>query len=259
MALHKNIKPTQRHSRLASATLVVLGLMLFMLVTWRDYAEDDSAGTKTKTQSLGLDTPSSVHLSPDVPVVDIAGDTASHPPAASSVGDESARNSLRVQEQISTIRGELSSADASARPTGTAADNHGAIANTAFSPERNFKEILNTSPAVLFIRSSQRDSQYLRSLLLREYEISPQLAVVDLDQHANGDALQRHIRDTKMQQHRGKEHGLPYLFVNGVSAVSNSAQNAVRDAHVDGELIEILRHLAAGKVMFEKVGAPSNN
>lgn len=277
--MKKNLAPSNRHSRLASATLVVLGLLLFMFVTWRDYAEDARAPSENMSLGLGLglglDSAGSDPRAAAAPAADNA--LASALASASSVAaaaatqktDESARNSLRVQEQISTIRGELSSAGSEkerehVRATTILAPGNAAqratgavISNTVFSPERNLNEILNTSPVVLFVRSSQRDSQYLRSLLLREYEISPQIAVVDLDQHAYGDALQRHIRDTKMG--RREDAPLPYLFVNGVSAIANSAQNKVRDAHVDGELLDQLRHLAAGKVLFQKVGAPSNN
>lgn len=273
--MKKNIAPSNRHSRLASATLVVLGLLLFMFVTWRDYAEDAHAPSENLSLGLGLgldlDSAGSDPRAAAAPAADnalaSALASASSVAAATQKTDESARNSLRVQEQISTIRGELSSAGSEkehVRATTILAPGNAAqratgavISNTVFSPERNLNEILNTSPVVLFVRSSQRDSQYLRSLLLREYEISPQIAVVDLDQHAYGDALQRHIRDTKMG--RREDAPLPYLFVNGVSAIANSAQNKVRDAHVDGELLDQLRHLAAGKVLFQKVGAPSNN
>lgn len=269
--MKKNIAPSNRHSRLASATLVVLGLLLFMFVTWRDYAEDARAPSENLSLGLGLDSAGSDPRAAAAPAADnalaSALASASSVAAATQKTDESARNSLRVQEQISTIRGELSSAGSEkehVRATTILAPGNAAqratgavISNTVFSPERNLNEILNTSPVVLFVRSSQRDSQYLRSLLLREYEISPQIAVVDLDQHAYGDALQRHIRDTKMG--RREDAPLPYLFVNGVSAIANSAQNKVREAHVDGELLDQLRHLAAGKVLFQKVGAPSNN
>ena len=273
--MKKNIAPSNRHSRLASATLVVLGLLLCMFVTWRDYAEDARAPSDNLSLGLGLglglDSAGSDPRAAAAPAADnalaSALASASSVAAATQKTDESARNSLRVQEQISTIRGELSSAGSEkehVRATTILAPGNAAqratgavISNTVFSPERNLNEILNTSPVVLFVRSSQRDSQYLRSLLLREYEISPQIAVVDLDQHAYGDALQRHIRDTKMG--RREDAPLPYLFVNGVSAIANSAQNKVREAHVDGELLDQLRHLAAGKVLFKKVGAPSNN
>ncbi|GMM58624.1 pheromone-regulated protein [Maudiozyma humilis] len=274
--MKKNLAPSNRHSRLASATLVVLGLLLFMFVTWRDYAEDARAPSENLSLGLGLglgldsagSDPRAAAPAADNALASALA-SASSVAAATQKTDESVRNSLRVQEQISTIRGELSSAGSErekehVRATTILAPGNAAqratgavISNTVFSPERNLNEILNTSPVVLFVRSSQRDSQYLRSLLLREYEISPQIAVVDLDQHAYGDALQRHIRDTKMG--RREDAPLPYLFVNGVSAIANSAQNKVRDAHVDGELLDQLRHLAAGKVLFQKVGAPSNN
>ncbi|SMN20568.1 similar to Saccharomyces cerevisiae YPL156C PRM4 Pheromone-regulated protein proposed to be involved in mating [Maudiozyma saulgeensis] len=249
-----------RHNRLITAALVMLGIFAFLFVTWNDYSEDSTFGflqnekpTNTEMETSNYHTGTSESTTTVTKVGLITEDKYSMGDKASQ--DESKLNSKKVEEQISTIRGEISHE----RKT-TILSPHTAqtsLPSKIFNPEVNFKEILNTSPVVLFIRSTEQDSQYLKNLLLKEYEISPEISIVDLDQHSNGDKLQDYIQTTKLAATSTQK--LPYLFINSVSVINTNIKKDIKDLHSDGSLLQNFRHLASGNVLFEKMGLPSNS
>ncbi|CAB4252884.1 similar to Saccharomyces cerevisiae YPL156C PRM4 Pheromone-regulated protein proposed to be involved in mating [Maudiozyma barnettii] len=249
-----------RHNRLTLATLVMLGIFAFLFFTWNDYSEDSTFGF------LQNEKPTNTEVEPSNYRADTTGITATVTNAGlvtedtygmgnKASQDESKLNSKKVEEQISTIRGEISNEKKTTILAPHASQT--SLPSNIFNPETNFKEILNTSPVVLFIRSTEQDSQYLKNLLLKEYEISPQISIVDLDQHSNGDSLQDHIQSTKLSA--AATQRLPYLFINSVSVINTNLKKDIKDLHSDGSLLQKFRHLASGNVLFEKMGLPSNS
>lgn len=128
-----------------------------------------------------------------------------------------------------------------------------------FLPDLAFKEIIGTSPVVLFVRLSELDSVYLRNLLAKEYEISPEPLIVDLDRHAHGADLDNYIKLQKLPRSApsARPHP-PYLFVNGAPVLIRGVQD-VRQLHGRGLLLDKLRVASNGKVLVEKHNAPSNS
>ncbi|CUS20396.1 LAQU0S01e05666g1_1 [Lachancea quebecensis] len=129
-----------------------------------------------------------------------------------------------------------------------------------FDPAINFQEILSASPVVLFVDSAQ-DSDRLRALLQRDYEVSPAPAVVDLEKHSRGAQLETYIRyyRTKPASATAVPRQPPYLFVNGNSVINSDFQTDIQDLHAQNELLAKLKTVAEGNVMFARNNAPSNS
>ncbi|KAM3163723.1 Glutaredoxin domain-containing protein [Lachancea thermotolerans] len=129
-----------------------------------------------------------------------------------------------------------------------------------FDPAANFQEILSASPVVLFVDSAQ-DSERLRALLQRDYEVSPAPAVVDLEKHSRGAQLETYIRyyRTKPASATAVPRQPPYLFVNGNSVINSDFQSDIQDLHAQNELLAKLKTVAEGNVMFARNNAPSNS
>ena len=106
-----------------------------------------------------------------------------------------------------------------------------------FDPKANFLDIIKTSPAVLFIKSSQSDSIFLRNLLQKEFEISPELATVDLEKHSRGYELEKYIKQNKLNIDPDialESIHPPYLFLNGVSLINNGIEKDIIEPHSKG-------------------------
>lgn len=223
---------TSRGYRLISSTLILLGLAGFLLLTWKDYSEfqqiesffTNENGFKEDKLLKGL-------------------------PA-----DEMEFNSLKVQEQISTIRDGL--ATSTVAYSTNKLNSHSMVTGTSkqdkeekFDAAYNLKQILNTSPVVIFIKSSHKLSTDIKNMLVREYDIFPDLAIVDLDKHTNGNTLLKYIESDSEVQHK-----LPYVFVNGVSMTED-----IEKLHKSDSLLEKLRTLSNGKIFINRREAPSNS
>ncbi|KAL3232193.1 Pheromone-regulated membrane protein 4 [Nakaseomyces bracarensis] len=140
-----------------------------------------------------------------------------------------------------------------------------------YDPEMMFKQIINTSPAVLFVRSSEHDSIVLRKLLTTDYEITPELLIVDLDMHKNGVLLEQYILENKVKPSKKKnmllqntasipmEKKAPYLFVNGVSLVNTNLGEDVMKLHSKNQFLTKLKAYAGENVVFHKRDLPSNS
>lgn len=173
--------------------------------------------------------------------------------------EEVESNSLKVEEQISTIIGEMNLM--SATTTRTHQPEETSIHQKSFDAEKNFKEIINTSPVVLFIRSSEPESNYLRGLLTKEYEMSPEMVVVDLDKHVQGHILQNYIKNNQLNNFANDNGAteVPYLFINGVSVINDGLKKDIVDLHSNNQLLTKLRTYSSDRVLFQKKGMPSNS
>ncbi|CCH59221.1 hypothetical protein TBLA_0B03820 [Henningerozyma blattae CBS 6284] len=173
--------------------------------------------------------------------------------------EEPVLNSIKVEEQISTILNDITNHHPTKLPVDDIpSSTRDPNPTGSYNPELNFKQILNTSPMVLFIRSSQKSSKFIKKLFLNEYEISPEFAIVDLDLHKNGNILQNYIQ-TKKIINKDDTLDVPYLFINGVSVINSNLNKDIISLHVNDLLLDKLKSLAGDNVMFQKKGVPSNN
>ncbi|AGO11394.1 AaceriACR146Wp [[Ashbya] aceris (nom. inval.)] len=134
-----------------------------------------------------------------------------------------------------------------------------------FRPAQNFHEIINTSPFVLFVKGTDEDSRYLRHLLVNEYEVTPEIAVVDLSKHRHSADLQKYIRQHKLGEHHplfqlaDTTPDVPYLFIKGESVINTSVDKDIRELHERGELQSKLQFHAGNDAVITKRSPPSNS
>ncbi|CCE63995.1 hypothetical protein TPHA_0G01590 [Tetrapisispora phaffii CBS 4417] len=138
-----------------------------------------------------------------------------------------------------------------------------AYKNAAFDAAANYKEIINTSRVVLFMKSSDSQSNEIKKLLLNSYEILPEIAIVDLDRHVQGALLHDYIAKKKiltnqLGYHKDDQLEVPFLVINGVSFVTSSNKN-FHKLHNEGLLLQKLKNLAGDSVMISKKDSPSNS
>ncbi|AAS51372.1 ACR146Wp [Eremothecium gossypii ATCC 10895] len=132
-----------------------------------------------------------------------------------------------------------------------------------FRPAQNFQEIISTSPFVLFVKGTDESSRYLRHLLTNEYEVTPEIAVVDLSKHRYSGDLQRYIREHKLHgplfQLTENTPDVPYLFVKGESVINTSVEKDIREPHERGQLQAELQRHAGLDAVIKKRSPPSNS
>ncbi|CCD24931.1 uncharacterized protein NDAI_0E01150 [Naumovozyma dairenensis CBS 421] len=230
----KTSQKSKRNLRVISSALLLLGVTSFLYFTWNDYSEKLS-NPSTNASSVISSTQSTL--------------------ISQNILDESQlRNIQKVNDEILTIKNQIKTTSIlSPIPTSSSPIQ-------SFNPEVNFFQILETSPMVLFIKSSERDSKIIRDILTKEYEISPELAVVDLDKHKHGDELEEFIRLNKLNEQAifsSSLASLPYLFVNEVSMEIDTA--TIKDLHSKNFLIKKFELMSNGKVLFERKNPPSNS
>ncbi|EDO17144.1 hypothetical protein Kpol_1072p14 [Vanderwaltozyma polyspora DSM 70294] len=239
---------TPRGSKILSTTLLLLcvfGLLIFTFTEDSSSYDYGKKGMNDLASDLFEDNENTKLTNNKVP---------------SNMKEEIELNSLRVEEQISTIRGELSNIAPTHINTNIRAPTITPGLGLNFDAERNFKEIINTSPVVIFIKSSDPASHYLKNLLLREYEVSPEMAVVDLDRHVQGQLLQKYIKAYQLTSgENGNPPEVPYLFINGVSVINNGIEKDIKQAQTKGILLDKLKSFASDNVMIQKKDMPSNS
>lgn len=139
----------------------------------------------------------------------------------------------------------------------------------AYDAAHNFKEIINTSPIVLFVKSTDSKSLVLRKLLSQHYDFSPQFAVVDLDKHSHGAALQKYIQHHRLINFSSKlsnsqdssvyHNEVPYLFVKGISIINQPLQDDIIEPYLHNNLINTIKSTVGESVMIIKNKIPSNS
>lgn len=106
------------------------------------------------------------------------------------------------------------------------------------------------------------DSVFLKRLLQREFETSPELAIVDLEKHSYGYELEKYIKENKLDVDPSTAleaiHS-PYLFLNGVSVINNGIARDIIEPHSKGLLLPVLKSKAGGNLLVEKRDIPSNS
>lgn len=287
-------KPSGKKARILSSTFIVTGLFCFLLYTWNDYTESVSIFQKNNsiTQQQQDDSHSSdlVHQQQDNILkitTTTATETIAHitttikPTTMTNIvtsmshfnEEEVHQNSIRVEEQISSMRKEIAATNtitsyALSPQTTTKYPTYSLLSDltttkndeSSFNPMKNLVQILNTSPVVLFINSKDEQFQtgnLLKKILLNNYQISPEPIIVDLNKHENGLLLQNYIKEYKLN--RNDNAKLPYLFINSRSVLDNDFKDNLLKYHDSGELLNRFKNFAEGKVRFDKLELPSNS
>lgn len=81
----------------------------------------------------------------------------------------------------------------------------------SFDPKEEFDRLIRSAPVVMFSKTYCPFSRALKDLLFKNFEINPQIVIVELDEYPNGQKLQEYI---------GEKTGrktVPNLMVNGQS------------------------------------------
>lgn len=257
---HKwDVKPSAKNARILSSTFIITGIFCFLLYTWNDYTEnnnifhDDTVDNYTNSNIYTSHcTTATVHQSITHTITPTPTHTYTYTPL------EVQQNSIKVQEQISSLRKEIASTT-----THTSIISTTTHTTDPFNPMKHLHQILNTSPVVLFLNSKKGspDELYqnnlLKNFLTVNYEISPTLAIVDLNKHENGGLLQDYIKQYKLN--RNDNTNLPYLFINSRSVLDTDLKDHLTQYHHSGELLQRFKNFADGKVSFNKIDLPSNN
>ncbi|VEU20224.1 DEKNAAC101055 [Brettanomyces naardenensis] len=121
---------------------------------------------------------------------------------------------------------------------------------SSFDAAKEFHEIMQLAPVVIFSKTYCPYSRKLKELLKISYEVTPSPAIVELDLNEHGDALQKYV--AKMT---GRST-VPNLMVKGIS---RGGCDDIMKLHEDGELVEEFKKWVGGSVRIEKVNVPSNN
>ncbi len=119
-----------------------------------------------------------------------------------------------------------------------------------FDAAREFQEIMQLSPVVIFSKTYCPYSKGLKELLKSSYEITPSPAIVELDMHKYGPQLQEYV---------GKRTGrrtVPNLMVKGVS---RGGFDDIIELHKEGTFVKNFMEWAGNAAKIEKINAPSNS
>lgn len=98
-----------------------------------------------------------------------------------------------------------------------------------FNPEKEYQSILKLAPVIVFSKSYCPHSMFVKELLQKEYAITPDLQIVELDKHPSGAELQAYV---KQKTGRGT---VPNVIVAGKSLGGGDEMRAL---HKEGELAE---------------------
>lgn len=119
-----------------------------------------------------------------------------------------------------------------------------------FDPAKEYAMMLDTSPIIIFSKTSCPYSKKLKSLLEKEYTFTPNYAVIELDKHKMGPTLQKFIED---KTGRGT---VPNLVINGKS---RGGCDDITALHDKGELLKSLEDWGNGNFKVQQLEKPSNN
>lgn len=267
-----DIKPSGKKARILSSTFIITGILCFLLYTWNDYTEKNITSS-SHSNDIDMFIHSTVHIN-SIHTTAISHTTSTIQPLRSTSNtktidqEEVNQNIIKVEEQISSMRKEIETSSSSTTSSSSSSAHLTLPSSTdddagQFNPMKNLHQILNTSPVVLFINSQTTSadelnkSNTLKNFLQFNYEISPQVAIVDLNKHQHGTLLQDYIKQYKLNRNDNAQ--LPYLFINSRSVLDNNLKDNLSQFHDSGDLLKRFKNFADGKVIFEKIELPSNN
>lgn len=120
-----------------------------------------------------------------------------------------------------------------------------------FDPVKELIEIRSIAPMVVFSKTYCPYSKQLKKLLTENYEITPEISIVELDKHKYGKILQEHL---------GKISGrktVPNVLI-GTSNESKGGCDDFQNLHESGKLASLLNEWGNKKLSVKKLETPSN-
>lgn len=123
--------------------------------------------------------------------------------------------------------------------------------------ESEFQKIINISPLVLFYESSHEMGVKIKTILMNEYDIYPEMTVVDLDKYFDKESLLKSIRQ-KTYGNKSPLHST-YLFLKGKPIVDGDLESQFMELHSKDHLMGKVNKLGKDMIIFQKIGLPSNN
>lgn len=164
---------------------------------------------------------------------------------------------LKVEEEIQQIREHIQTPLTKSKvvPNGLEVTSSPENLKCSSVAECQFKDILSSSPVILFVTSSESESFHLLNILTSEFEIYPEMWIIDLDKMKDDGKLLNHLKDTITSQ----MDSIPFLFINGTPVLTkNDLNEDIKENEKQSQLSDKLQSLANGNVIITKKSAPSN-
>lgn len=153
----------------------------------------------------------------------------------------------KVQQEIDNIKQEIGiTGDSKGTPASTTKTEEPEV----FDPAKEYNSILGNSPMIVFSKTRCPYSRKLKELLEEEYVFTPNYAVVELDKHEHGSALQEYISG---QTGRGT---VPNVIINGISRGGYDDFNKL---HSNNALLDSLQEWGEKSLKVTQNEKPSNN
>lgn len=123
--------------------------------------------------------------------------------------------------------------------------------------DSEFNKIINISPLVLFYESSHEMGVKIKTILMNEYNIYPEMTIVDLDKYFDKESLLKHIKQ-RTYVNKSPLHST-YLFLKGKPVIDDDLEDQFMELHSKDHLMGKVNKLGKDAIIFEKIGLPSNN
>lgn len=237
----------KRNLRVLSVTALLLLLVFFVVQN----AHSVSFGEEDLATSSGLDPIASGLTSAGTAVHNKDDTVVDKDSGKKGKGEESAL----VEAEIDKIKQEVSggsgaSKDNSISQKAGSGGKDSTTGETEFDPAMEYSMILGISPVIVFSKSFCPYSTRLKELLAKEYTITPNYVVIELDKHKHGIALQKFV-ETKTGRAT-----VPNLLINGKS---RGGFDDIKALHSKGELLKSLDKWGDGAFTIKQLEKPSNN
>lgn len=121
-----------------------------------------------------------------------------------------------------------------------------------------FQRIIDISSLVLFFKSSNKISLKIKNIILNEYEIYPEITIVDFDKYFNKDELKSYVQE-RIRSDLTSISNSTYLFLKGTPIIYNELEDKFLELHSKNFFAKRIKEMSKGSVLFNKIYLPSNN
>ena len=109
--------------------------------------------------------------------------------------------------------------------------------------DSEFNKIVNLSPLVLFYESSHDMGLKVKNILLNEYDIYPEMTIVDLDKYFDKKYLLTHIKKQVYTNSKTSSHST-YLYLKGKPIVCDDLEDQFMELHQKNILMQKVHKLS---------------
>lgn len=121
-----------------------------------------------------------------------------------------------------------------------------------------FQRIIDISPLVLFFESSNKNSLKIKNIILNEYEVYPEITIVDFDKYFNKDELKSYVQESIHLNPTGISNST-YLFLKRTPIIYHELEDKFLELHSKNFFAEKIKKICKGSILFNKIYLPSNN